>query len=125
MHNTAINYLYRDADNYKIANRAVVKGEMTPAQWDVIKSCLDAGEYFIPSLLGLPETRFSRWDESVDHIWFEMEGCEQARPDEMPEDIDVEQLVERFMFCKGQWEQLNFQVESGVPLAWNKIQENP
>ena len=30
--NTKINYLYRDADNYKVRNECVIHGEMTEEQ---------------------------------------------------------------------------------------------
>ena len=72
--NTRINYLYRDADNYKMHNSCVVSGEITEAQAIEIMSCLDSGEYFIPRQVGLPEKRFDRLDEETDHCWFELDA---------------------------------------------------
>ncbi len=70
--NTRINYLYRDADNYKMPNSCVVIGEISEVQIAEVISCLDCGEYFIPRQVGLPEKRFDRFDEEVDHCWFEL-----------------------------------------------------
>lgn len=58
--NTKIHYLYRDADNYKVHNSCVIKGVLTPEQINVILSCCDAGEYFIPNQVGLPERKFEK-----------------------------------------------------------------
>lgn len=68
--NTKLNYLYRDADNYKMPNSCVVIGEISEAQIAEVISCLDCGEYFIPQQVGLPEKRFDRFDEEVDQCWF-------------------------------------------------------
>ncbi len=70
--NTKIHYLYRDADNYKVHNSCVIKGVLTPEQINVILSCCDAGEYFIPNQVGLPERKFEKFDPQVDHCWFEL-----------------------------------------------------
>lgn len=70
--NTKIHYLYRDADNYKVHNSCVIKGVLTPEQINVILSCCDAGEYFIPNQVGLPERKFEKIDPQVDHCWFEL-----------------------------------------------------
>ena len=69
--NTKINYLYRDADNYKVHNECVVQGTISAEQIAVILECLDEGEYFIPHLVGLPEKRFDTFDPQVDHPYFE------------------------------------------------------
>jgi len=59
--NTKIEYLYRDASNYKVYNECVVKGIVTAEQRKEIVDCLNEGEYFIPSQVGLPEKRFDDW----------------------------------------------------------------
>ena len=57
--NTRIEYLYRDADNYKVRNTAVVSGEI-PAeeQTYIFENCLGDEKTFIPSKVGLPEKTF-------------------------------------------------------------------
>ena len=91
--NTRINYLYRDADNYKMPNSCVVIGEISEVQIAEVISCLDCGEYFIPRQVGLPEKRFDRFDEEVDHCWFELSA----------DDMTVVQLLELFRSAKNNW----------------------
>ena len=88
--NTKIHYLYRDADNYKVHNSCVIKGVLTPEQINVILSCCDAGEYFIPNQVGLPERKFEKIDPQVDHCWFELtrddfEYTDQPATPQIPE----------------------------------------
>lgn len=102
--NTKINYLYRDADNYKMHNFCVVSGEMTEVQMKEIMSCLDSGEYFIPRQVGLPEKRFDKLDREADHCWFElnMDGFEFT--ENVPDiDMTVGQLLEMFGRAKNNW----------------------
>ena len=86
--NTRINYLYRDADNYKMPNSCVVIGEISEVQIAEVISCLDCGEYFIPRQVGLPEKRFDRFDEEVDHCWFEL-SADGFEATENVSDIDM------------------------------------
>ena len=64
--NTRINYLYRDACNYKRSNCAVVAGTLTDEEKKEIFQSLD-GEYFIPRQVGLPEVRFDDSPTVDDH----------------------------------------------------------
>lgn len=52
--NTKINYLYRDADNYKVHNECVVQGTISAEQVAVVLECLDEGEYFIVTIQDPP-----------------------------------------------------------------------
>lgn len=102
--NTRINYLYRDADNYKMPNSCIVAGKITPEQIDTIISTLDDGEYFIPRLVGLPEKKFDTYDPQSDHPFFEL-GPDSFEPTKARATIDltVEALVEAFTRQKGKW----------------------
>lgn len=102
--NTRINYLYRDADNYKMPNSCIVAGKITPEQIDTIISTLDDGEYFIPRLVGLPEKKFDTYDPQSDHPFFEL-GPDSFEPTKARGTIDltVEALVEAFIRQKGKW----------------------
>lgn len=99
--NTRINYLYRDADNYKAHNECVVRGEITSEQKAVIISCLDEGEFFIPRLVGMPERKFDTYDPTSDHPWMELreDGFENTK-EEPTVDVTVEEIVERFVQCR-------------------------
>lgn len=54
--NTRINYMYRDASNYKSFNTAVVDGVLSDTDCNVIYHCCDddgGQRYFIPHMVGL------------------------------------------------------------------------
>lgn len=103
MKNTRIEYLYRDASNWKQGNDCVVKGEIDESGIDAIMASLDEGEYFIPHAVGMPETRFPTWNED-DHAYFELDKAGFAPTDAEPTvDIDAETLVARFKAAAGHW----------------------
>ena len=102
--NTKINYLYRDADNYKVHNECVINGVLTGAQKAVILECLDDGEYFIPSLVGLPEVRFDEEDPAVDHQWFVLrEEDFEETTERSTTYMTPDELVAAFCKCKDRW----------------------
>ena len=104
--NTKINYLYRDADNYKMQNECVIKGEITPEQIAVILSCLNTGEFFIPEQVGMPAMRFSKYDPQSDHPWMELQE-DSFEPTSCKPTIDMtaEELVNQFLERKNNWEE--------------------
>ena len=79
--NTRIEYLYRDASNYKQRHDVVLDGEIAESD---IRHCLWEGEYFIPSLVGLPDLqeKFGRQGFAVptedDHPWHEIESVHRT-----------------------------------------------
>lgn len=101
--NTRISYLYRDADNYKQHNEAVVAGEITQSQINTIMGALDEQEYFIPHQVGLPEKRFEE-TTCADHAWFELPQDAFESVDAEPTvDITVEDLAAAFQRAAGYW----------------------
>ena len=96
--NTRIDYLYRDADNYKMPNSVVVKGLLSEDQKKIIMSNLQDGEFFIPSQVGLPETRVDEyWDMESDHVFFELYEYSFAETDEEPTvAVTADELVKNF-----------------------------
>ena len=107
--NTKIHYLYRDADNYKVHNSCVIKGVLTPEQINVILSCCDAGEYFIPNQVGLPERKFEKIDPQVDHCCFELTRDDFEYTDQ-PANVPVtaQQLTDHFIAAKDSWNDCEF-----------------
>lgn len=102
--NTKILYLYRDADNYKMMNECVIEGVLSKEQLQVILDCLQDGEFFIPSQVGLPEKRFGEITES-DHCWFELNAYSfLATPDAPTVDLSAEALVQAFCDRKNRWD---------------------
>ena len=75
--NTRVEYLYRDADNYKQFASVVLSGEITPEERARIATALDNGEYFIPSQVGLEDlqTRMPFFpNPDSDHVWHELDA---------------------------------------------------
>ena len=69
---TRIDYLYRDASNYKAHNEIYVNGIFTDDQKQRIIASLEGREYFIPRAVGWPEIRISSDYNEDDHCWFEL-----------------------------------------------------
>lgn len=108
--NTAFNYLYRDASNYKTWNSVVLKGVMTPEMFEEIKSCCEDGyEEFIPEQVGLDLIR--NWETTEDDTpYAELEDFELV-PDKPTTDMTPEELLERFRKAKGNWHPEEYQPE--------------
>lgn len=103
--NTKVEYLYRDASNYKVHNEAVIKGTLTTEQIEEIISCCDCVEYFVPQQVGLPETRFGKITED-DHCWFEIckEGFSETDQANTV-DLTAEELYRNFLAASGKWDE--------------------
>ena len=100
--NTRIDYLYRDAGNYKVYNTCVVGGEAGRLQQTLIReACLPEQDQFIPSRVGLPEERFPSWSED-DTVFFELEDITLTE-DEATVPIDIEELAFRFQTMQDHW----------------------
>lgn len=111
--NTHINYLYRDASNYKKHNEVIIPGTFTEEQIHTIIDCLQGGEHFIPSEVNLPEIRFEDRTEA-DHPWFELDedGFEETEA-KVTCHISPEDLVKLFLERKKEW-----QDEFYIPADW-------
>lgn len=97
--NTIIEYLYRDASNYKRWNRVIIGGEMTQENLRRIEAKLFDCEYFVPHDVGLPEHRIvSDYRTDDDHCWFEWQTYDDAELTSAPPTVDltVDQLVSNF-----------------------------
>lgn len=106
--NTEISYLYRDASNYKVYNSCVIPGELSDSQKAAILNSLDEGEYFIPSLVGLPGNDFvalgHSYDPDLDHPFFELNPHGFSTTSAEPTvKITPAELVSAFQRCKNSW----------------------
>lgn len=101
--NTRIGYIYRDAANWKQYNECVVAGRITDEQKRVIFDSLMDGTDFVPSKVGLTETRFETHnDDDVDT--FELyEDAFEPTAEEPDVDVTAEQLTAAFASMKGRW----------------------
>lgn len=66
-----VNYLFRDASNYKFRGDFRLLGQMCI---DEIESYLFEGEFFIPEKIGLPPLRPETTSED-DHLLHSIEDC--------------------------------------------------
>ncbi len=66
--NTEIHYLYRDAANWKVYNKIIIRGELS---FDDLVPHLYQSEYFIPSVVGWSDLQSNDWTED-DHVWHEI-----------------------------------------------------
>lgn len=104
MANTRIEYLYRDASNYKTHNEVIVEGTLTKSQIQNIIKTLDEGEFFLPAQVGFPEERSSDWDEQVDHPWFELHASDFSETNDSPtSNVKAAELEARFQALAGHW----------------------
>lgn len=106
--NTKIEYLYRDASNYKVWNAAVVEGTLTEEQKGKIYDCLEDGESFVPHLVGLPEKTFVdlgySYDEQDDTPYFELgEGNITDVHTDADTSLTAQELYENFLRAKDNW----------------------
>lgn len=99
--NTQLNYLYRDASNYKTMNSVILAGKMTDEQFAEMQECCeDHHEMFVPEQLGLDLIR--DWETTEDdHPWAELVDYEYTNVNDTV--TTVEELLELFRHAKGNW----------------------
>lgn len=102
--NTRIDYLYRDADNNKQWNSAVIEGVIDDDMQERILACRNEGLYFIPDQVGLDEERPGEYDDAVDHVWFELYDDAFSPTSEASCGITAEQLTAAFEDASGNWD---------------------
>lgn len=105
--NTLVEYLYRDASNYKVhpeeGNFGIVAGTLTEAEIEEIFSCCDGEDhYFIPHVVGLNEERFQD-TTADDHPYFELLNIETTT-NKPNTGMTAKELLEKFCACKGKWD---------------------
>jgi hypothetical protein len=79
--NLQLNYLYRDAANYKQFGFVVFDNStgLTPELAnDLLLPKLISGEFFIPQDWGLPRLQFHPYDTELDHDYHEFESFEES-----------------------------------------------
>jgi len=97
--NTKIEYLYRDAENYKLWDEVIVEGHLTIEQ---LEPFYHEGEFFIPSVVGLNDLQSEPLTVN-DHIWHTIELVETT--DKSPtSNISAEKLLSNFAdAAKNDW----------------------
>ena len=98
MANTELTYMYRDGGNWKQFETVVLRGEMTPADMDLIISKLESGYLFFPEQVGLPRLQH-RWERlnADDHVYHELDRSDIKIVDAPPTTtLSARELVENF-----------------------------
>lgn len=96
--NIRMEYLYRDAANYKQWGRITFRNPRGLTAEDVtelVQSVLIDGEYFVAEKARIPVLYFTDRDSELDHEWHEFHSFESTM--NMPDDSlsrSVEELVE-------------------------------
>lgn len=98
-----LDYLYRDAGNFKRYGEILLFGEATASANNSIRKTLCEGERFIAEQVGLPPLYFTNSDneyeiEATDHVWHEFIQLRPASDSEVNQPIfaDVTEITERF-----------------------------
>lgn len=101
---TVLEYLYRDASNYKAWGAILLEGSCTPADETLLRTYLDSGEYFIPGKVGIDCLQPRIWSagfppNSDDHDFHEFIELRSATAEdllEMPVWESLNELLQRF-----------------------------
>ena len=85
--NTRIEYMYRDASNYKAYGEAVLRGTISESEKGAIGKALYDGEFFIPEAVGLDSLVgiLGEPDEEQDHPFHTIEGFSET--EDSPTDL--------------------------------------
>ena len=105
-------YLYRDANNFKAWGNVLLLGEMTSSYIDELRPLLDYGEYFVAEQVDIPVLYEQLWKYSngptcTDHTFHEFFRIRPASDDDLLSSSiwgDVTHFMEKFRDTKGQWD---------------------
>lgn len=108
-----LDYLYRDAINYKAWGSLLLEGVATESEVQQLRSQLDGDEFFIAEQLAIPPLYAELWQFSDgptedDHVWHTFHELRQADAEEITGEPwgSVSELIARFKSVKKWDEQL-------------------
>ena len=102
---SVLEYMYRDAGNYKAWGKLLLSGSVSEQDNDNLIQCLESGQFFVAEQVGVPTLYKELWQlnggpNKDDHGWHEFVELRLATADEIREDLPIwgtlEQLVSRF-----------------------------
>ena len=111
MRKTILEYLYRDASNYKAFGAVMLQGAMTPAEQKTLQDCLEDFQYFVAEQVGIPVLyeelfKYSNGPTEDDHAYHEFLLLRPASAKESQE-LQVwgstDHLLSVFKNAKGHW----------------------
>lgn len=91
MHYTAVEYLYRDASNYKAWGGVLLVGQFSATLEARVKAVLESETFFVAERVGLPDLRekLLSWSngrsKEDDHEWHELWKLREATQVDMSE----------------------------------------
>lgn len=88
LRSSVMEYMYRDASNFKAWGSVLLKGRATNAQISAIQSAMDSGVYFIAEQVGLPALqtelfKYSNGRTRDDHTWHEFVCIREAEEEDL------------------------------------------
>lgn len=117
--NTKIEYMYRDANNYKAYRTIVLTGVLTASELTEVKNkCdwLDGDPKFIASEVGLPSPQHDMdkygFPTEADHVWCELLTLELAS-EPATKDVTLTAGQLRAAFAKAKWDETAAMKELG------------
>lgn len=109
----ALEYLYRDAANWKTHGLVLLEGLLTAGMRTGITESLDSGLYFVAEQVGIPALQrrhnadYGSADEDLDHAFHELIDVRIATAEDLAQaekTFPAEDLVNRFASAKGRWD---------------------
>lgn len=99
---SVLNYLFRDAANFKASGQLSLKGIASTAGLEIMRSRFESGEFFIAEQLGIPALYAELWEFSDgatddDHAWHTVDELRAATAAEMdlPTFDSIESFIEK------------------------------
>ena len=127
-----LEYLYRDANNFKAFGEILVFGNVSEDYITEINSCLDYGEYFVAEQVNIPTLysqlwKYSNGPTSADHAFHEFSLIRPATEQEITSlDLwgEASALLDAFRIASQQsWDYLQ-SVHCSAPLTRYSISKN-
>ncbi len=105
-------YMYRDANNFKAFGQLLLTGNITDSNIVEIKSFLDSGEYFVAEQVDVPTLYSQLWKYSngptiADHAYHEFIEIRSATNEEtisLQEWGDIATLISKFRYVRQGWD---------------------
>ena len=107
-----LEYLYRDANNFKAFGKLLLVGTVTDSKTMKIKSLLDSGEYFVAEQVDIPTLYSELWKYSngptiADHAYHEFIELRSATDEEITSLSvwgDIATLMSKFRHVRQDWD---------------------
>lgn len=108
---STLEYLYRDASNYKAGGSVLLRGAATPSETQELMDCLEDSSFFVAEQVGVPVLYEALYllsggateDDHGFHEFVAMRAATQKEVSELPVWGAVEDLLRAFREAKRNW----------------------